>query len=72
MMENKKYQGYTEGNDTLALVDAVVAEMHESWKMTNSPLRENPDEVSVLKFAGEGADALNARRDDSIKAVFKL
>ena len=71
-MENKKYHGYTERDETLAMIDLVVSEMHESWRMVNSPIRENPEEVSVLKFAGEGAAALNARQDASIKSIFNL
>ena len=71
-MDEKKYHGYTEQSKTIALVEEVVKEMHESWKMINSPLRKNPNEVSVLKFASEGADALNSRKDASIKKVFDL
>ena len=69
---DKKYKGYTEANEIFALVNDVVKEMHESWKMVNSPLRENPDEVSVLKFAGEGASALNARQDESVRKLLNL
>jgi len=71
-MNEQKYNGYTKGKETLELVDTVIKEMNESWRMVNSPLRENPDEVSVLKFAGEGATALNLRNDESIKKALFL
>ena len=71
-MESKRYQGYTEADETLALVNTVISEMNESWKVVNSPLRDNPDEISVLKFAAEGSASLNARKDQYIKKLFEI
>jgi len=71
-MNENRYHGYTEGEETLTLVNEVVLEMQNSWRLINRPTRENPDEVSVLQFAGEGAETLNSRQDESIRDVFIL
>ena len=71
-MSGKKYQGYTNDDDVIAMINSVKDEMDKSWKLINSTIRENPDEMSVLAFASEGSGLLNAGNDNALKSLLDL